>query len=175
MNRIIIIASGVIIALILALVLVLPQYQKLQALNSDIESKKEELHSQETYFSQIKDTSTKLQEYSDALSKVSTALPKDPSLAALANFLQINSAQTGLILKKIVLGGTTEQAGSKGSLAETQVVIQVSGSYEAFKNFLSLIEGSARIIEVQSISIEIPSEKSEESPEFTLSLKTVSY
>jgi len=162
-------------ALVLAVVLAWPQYQKLQALNTDVENKKAELSSQEAYFSQVKEVSTRLQEYSDALSKISDATPKDPSLASLAGFLQTNAAQTGLILKKIVLGGTIAPAGNKSSLVETQLVIQVSGSYEAFKGFLSLIEGSARLIEVQNISVEIPPEKSEGSPTFTLSLKTVSY
>lgn len=175
MNKIIIIAAGVVIALVLALVLVWPQYQKLQALNSDIANKQEELRSQETYFSQVKEVSIKLQEYSDALSKISNALPKDPSLASLANFLQINSAQTGLILKKIVLGGTTAPEENKGSFTETQIVIQVSGPYKAFKDFLTLVENSARMIEVQNISIEIPPEESKESPTFTLDLKTSSY
>jgi len=175
MNKIIIIAGGVIIALVFAVVLVWPQYQKLQLLNVDIENKKAELQSQESYFSQVKETSIELQEYSDALFKISNALPQDPSLASLANFLQINSAQTGLILKKIVLGGTSVPTEGKGPLAETQTIIQVSGSYEAFKNFLVLIEESARLINVQNISIEIPQEESEESPTFTLELKTISY
>jgi len=175
MNKIIIIVSGVVVALALAVLLVWPQYQKLQALNSDNENKKEDLQSRQTYFSQVKEVSTRLQEYPDALSKISNALPKDPSLASLANFLQTNSAQTGLILKKIVLGAPAAPDENKGSLTETQIVIQVSGSYKAFKDFLLLIENSARLIEVQNISIEIPPEKSEESPTFTLNLKTISY
>ena len=174
MNRIIIVA-GVMIALVLAVVLVWPQYQKNQTLNSDIESKKEELWSQETYFSEVKEISAKLQEYSDVFSKISDALPKDPSLASLANFLQTNSAQTGLILKKMVLGGTIPPSDDKESLTETQFIIQVSGSYGAFKNFLALVENSARIIDVQSLSIDIPPKESEGSSTFTLDLKTTSY
>lgn len=175
MNKIIIIVGGLIIALVFAVVLVWPQYQKIQILNTDIENKKAELQSQEVYFSKVKEASVKLQEYSDVLFKISNALPQDSSLASLANFLQINAAQTGLILKKIVLGGSDIPSEGKGSLVETQTIIQVSGSYEAFKSFLVLIEGSARMIDVQNIFIEIPSEKSEESPSFTLELKTISY
>lgn len=173
MNKITIIIGGLVIALVLGFVLAWPQYQKLQTLNSNIENKKELLQSQETYFSQVKEISAKLQEHSEALSKISDALPQDPSLAALVNFLQANSAQTGLILKKIVLSGTTPSSDIK-SLAETQLVIQISGSYEAFKDFLELIENSARLIEIQSISVEIPTKESKESPAFTLNLKTFS-
>ena len=175
MNKIIIIVGGLVVAVVIALVLAWPQYQKIQALNLDIEIKGEDLRSQETYFSQVKDIAVKLQEYSDTLLKTSNALPKDPSLASLVNFLQINSAQTGLILKKIVLGGTVAPSENKGALMETQLIIQVSGSYDAFKDFLKLVENSARIIEVQNISIDIPSEKLGESPMFTLDLKTFSY
>lgn len=161
-------------ALALALLLVWPQYQKLQALKYDVELKREDLQSQEAYFSQFKDIAVKLQEYSEALSKISDALPKDPSLASLVSFLQANSSQTGLILKKIVLGGTTAGE-SKKSLKETRLVIQVSGSYQALKDFLVLIENSTRIIDVQNVSVEIPSKESKESPTFTLDLKTTSY
>jgi len=175
MNRIIIIVAGVVIALVLAAVLVWPQYQKIQTLNYNIENKKEELRSQETYFSRVKEASKRLQEYPDALSKIADALPKDPSLASLANFLQTNSTQTGLILKKIVLGGTTLPNENESFLPKTQLVIQTSGSYESLKSFLSLIENSARLIEVQNLSIEIPPAESKESPTFTLDLKASSY
>ncbi len=175
MNKIIIIGAGLVMALIIAVLLVWPQYQKLQVLNSDIENKGGELRAQEAYFFRIKEISAQLQEYSDALSKISSALPKDPSLASMASFLQTNSAQTGLILRRIVLGDTAALSENKGPLAEMQFVIQVSGSYESFKDFLGLIENSARMIEVKSISVEIPLEKSEGSPTFTLNLKTTSY
>lgn len=175
MNRIIIIAAGVVMALVLGFVLVWPQYQKLQALRVNIENKRGELHSKEAYFSQVKEISAQLQEYQDPLLKISNALPMDPSLASLANFLQTNSAQTGLILKEITLGGTVAPSEQQGSLTETQITIQASGSYKAFKDFLSLIENSARLIEVQNISMEMPTGKSKESPMFTLDLKTTSY
>ncbi len=175
MNKIIIIVAGVAISLILIFVLAWPQYQKLQTSNSDVKNKQEELRSKEAYFSRVKEISIKLQEYSDAFSKISDALPQEPSLASLANFLQTNSAQTGLILKKIVLGVTTAPGENKESLKETQIGIQVSGSYSAFKDFLLLIENSARMIEVKSISVEIPSGISKDSPTFTLDLKTISY
>lgn len=176
-NKIIIIAGGLLMALFFALVLALPKYQKLQFLNSDIEKKKEELQVQEAYFSQVKEVSAKLQEYSGVLSKIADALPEEPSLASLANFLQVNSAETGLILKKIVLGGTGPVApsGKKESLSETRFVIQVSGSYQALKDFLAVVENSARMIEVQTLSVETPLEKSGGTPTFTLDLRTFSY
>lgn len=178
MNRIVIIGAGAVIALVFGLLLAWPQYQNLQALNSNIENKKGELSSQETYFSQVKEISAQLQDYSEAFSKIATALPQDPSLASLVNFLQTNAAQTGLILKKIVLGGTTTPSENKKSLSETQLIVQVSGSYEAFKDFLLLIENSARLIEVQNLSVDTPAKElkeTKESPTFTLDLKTASY
>lgn len=163
------------IALFFGLVLAWPQYQKLQALNLDIKNKQADLQSQETYFTQVKEISAQLQEYPDALAKIASALPKDSSLAALVNFLQANAAQTGLILKKIVLGGATLPSESQRLLIETRLIIQLSGSYESFKDFLGLVENSARLIEVENLSVEIPSKESKESPTFTLDLKTTSY
>lgn len=154
-------------------VLVWPAYQNLQLSNNGIKEKETTLRSKEEYYSQIKRTSIQLQDYSEALLKISDALPKDPSLAALVNFLQTNASQTGLIFKKIVLGGTVPL--KEGSLKETQFVIQVSGSYSALKNYLSTIETSSRMIELQSVSMKIPPEESEESPTFTLDIKTYSY
>lgn len=174
MNKIIIIAGGFAVIVVLAAVLVWPQCQKLQIVNSEIKNKETEFNSQKLYFAQIKEASEKLSGYSDVLSKISDALPKDPSLASLVNFLQANSSETGLLLKRIALSGTTAPNKAR-AFAETRVIMQISGSYDSFNDFLKIIENSARIIEVESISVDIPSEKSGNSPEFILNLKANSY
>ena len=173
MNKIIIIVGSLIMALTLGLLLVWPKYQELQVLRADVKEKELVLESQQKYFAQIKEITIKLQEYAEPLAKISSALPKEPNLASLINFLQINASQTGLILKKIVLGGTTEP--KEEVLKETQVIIQVSGSYKSLKDMLAVIENSSRMIEVQNVSVEAPQKDQKGSPTFTLDIKTYSY
>ena len=174
MNKIIIIVASLIVALTLGLLLVWPKYQELQVLRVTIKEKELVLESQQNYFAQIREISTRLQEYPEPLAKISSALPKEPNLASLINFLQINSSQTGLILKKIVLGGTTEPK-EEGVLKETEVIIQVSGSYKSLKDLLTVVESSSRMIEVQNVSVEAPQKDQKGSPTFTLDIKTYSY
>lgn len=172
-NKIIIIAGSLILALIVAIVLVWPKYQELRALKETIKERGLALESQQNYFVQIKEIDAKLKGYQEPLAKISSALPKEPNLASLINFFQINASQTGLILKKIVLGGTTEP--KEEVVKETQVILQVSGSYKSLKDMLAVIEGSSRLIEVQNVSVKAPSRDQKGSPAFTLDIKTYSY
>jgi len=59
-------------------------------------------------------------------------------------------------------------------IQETVFSIEVAGSYDSLKNFLSVFEKSSRLIEVENISFSKP-EKEEESFTFNLKLKTYSH
>lgn len=166
MNKLIVISTCLVLALVLGLTLTWPKYQDLSALQINIEAEKAELQSKEGYFSQVKEVSEELEKYPESFSKISSALPETPSLPSLFNFLQASTAQTGLVLEKIILGGVSE--------GEIQVACQLVGDYVAFKSFLLALENSARIIEIEKISFESP-EETEEPFKFTVQIKTHFY
>lgn len=174
MNKLIIIIGVFVLSLILGLTLLWPKYQNLQILQADIKEKKLDFQSKKDYFSKIKETSVQLGQYQEPLAKISSALPLDPALPPLISFFQSSAVQTGLLLEKISWVGTAASK-EKGNLKETQVSFQLTGSYDNLKNFLLVLEGSARMIEVQNISVEAPKKELKESPTFVINIKTYSY
>lgn len=172
MNKLIIIAILVILALVLGVVLVWPKYQHWQNLKTIVEQKEDELESRENYFAQVRETFVKLEEYEDALTKISNALPDRPSLPTFFNLLYDLASQTGLILEELNPGTATPS--EESNLQEISASLQLAGSYSAFKDFLRSLELSSRIIEVESISFQSP-EDLEKPFSFNVVVKTYSY
>ncbi len=173
MNKLIIIGGCLVLTLVLGLTLVWPKYQNIQVLRSNIEVKEAELENKTDYFAQIKETSEKAGEYEENLAKISSALPQSAALSSLFNFLQLATAQTGLLLEKISLVGVTDSEEIE-EIKETRVSLEISGAYSAFKNFLTALENSSRIIETEEITFNSPKEPAD-AFSFTMQIKTYSY
>lgn len=157
-------------SVLLFFLLIWPKYQSLSSLNKEISQKTSEFQSQEKYFQDLQKTSEELKKYQDSLSKIDSALPSDPSLPELFNFLQNFSSQSGLSLKKI----SPSSISPKEELKESRVDLTLSGDYPSFKNFLSVLEKSARMIELEKIFFSSP-QKETESFDFNLTIKVYSY
>jgi len=150
--------------------LIFPNYQNLTLLKKEISEKEIELSSQEKYFQDLRDIDQELKKHETAISKIDSALPNSPSLPELLNFIQMKTSQSGLALKG-VSPATIIPATEKG-LKEIRVNFILIGNYSDFKNFLSILEKSARLIEVGNISFSSP----EEGPfTFNLTIKVYSY
>lgn len=147
-----------------------PKLQDLREVQKNIKEKEGQLQSNREYFSNLSGIKTNLEGYKEALSKINSALPNDPSLPSLFNFLQKASSQSGLVLKGISPFAISSPENFP-SLKEIQFGLQVTGSYPSFKNFLSTLEESARMIEVENISFLSP----EEGRPFTFSLRIKVY
>ena len=175
MSRAIIIITCLGLLLILGIGAVFSKYQEMSLLKSDIKNKKVELQYEKEYFSKLSALSKKLEKYNENLAKINSALPINPDLPDLLNFLQKSCSQSGLVLKKIGPPSTslTKEKDWNTEIQETAFNIVVAGSYSAFKNFLSVLEKSSRIIVFESISFSSPQE--EISWTFNLRLKTYSY
>lgn len=191
MNKPILIIISFSLAAILAVVLVLPKYQDLQFLNQEIEQKNSEIHHKEEYIEQLKNIKKELELYPSQLAKLNSALPADPAIDVLLNFIQRTVSQSGLVLKEIdppitklmeeeetleeITGGgeTLEQIPvEKSKLKWTDLTFTVSGQYSALKNLLYTLENSARLIEVKKVSFS-PPEKDFQN--FEIQIRTYSY
>jgi len=161
-------------SLIVGVFLLFPKTQDLRAIRLEIGERNAELQSKEKHFSNLQETSKELEEYQSELSKIDSALPSDlSSLPSLFNFLQKASSQNGLILKNVGAFSVTVSE-ERPEIKEITLNFGVSGSYPSFKNFLSTLEKSARLIEVENISFSVPQEKETSFP-FDLKIKVHSY
>ena len=170
---------GLFLALLLAIGFSLPKYQNLKLLQSKVKEKETELQTERKYFSEVGEAKEKLKNFEQEISKINSALPPEPGLPSLGNFLQIAASQNGLVLKKIMPSpaiSLKEEFIKKGfspEIKETGVNLTVSGDYPSFKNFLSNLEKTARMIEIESISFSSPEE--ETAIDFNLRIKIYSY
>ncbi len=130
-----------------------PEYQNFQGLKLALEKKKAEFEQAEKYLSGLKTLSDKFAGYRDEVAKVDSALPSEPSIPALFDFIQKTGSQNGLILEEINLDKLPL---GEGRIRKIPFSITVSGAYPAFKNFLSAVYRNARLIEVNSINFSSP-------------------
>jgi Tfp pilus assembly protein PilO len=161
------------IVLSLELLLFLPKYQNFKSSQLAIKETEQEIKQYQNYFSKIEQASEELKKYSDALSKIDSALPPEPTLIPVYYFLQKNSSQSGLVFKEIGAVKTIALE-EKPVIQKHTFPVSFSGSYFALKNFLSVLEKSARLFEIESISFSSPREK-EESFIFNLTISLHSY
>ncbi len=154
-----------------------PKYQEFKVKKSEIETKDEDIRLKEEYLSNLETLSEKLLTYSEQLSKIDSAFPVNSSSAVIFNFFQKTSSQNGLILTEVDMSETQESLAQESSGERIQKMsfsISVSGSYSAFKNFLSAVYRNSRLIEVNSISFSY-SEQKKDLFGFNLNLETQFY
>lgn len=154
--------------------LIWPKYQNLSLLRAEISQKMLELQSLQEYFGELKGLLEQLKEDQDSLSKIDSALPFNPSLSELFNFIQEASSQSGLFLKQVSLVKVSGEKEIKGEIKESKVDLTLSGDYSSLKNFISILEKSARIIEIERISFVSP-KKEKENFDFYLTINVYSY
>src|SRR4030042_3947479 len=101
-----------IIAIVIILVILIlggyffwwPKYQEFGEKKLELIGKDEAIRQKEKHLAGLNALSEKLTGYEDELGKIDAALPIEPSMPALFNFILETSAQNGLILDNIDLG-----------------------------------------------------------------------
>jgi Tfp pilus assembly protein PilO len=154
----------ILIALTFGMVLVLPKFDETAALKDKVELKRVDLANRENYFKELEKIAKEFKGNRENLDKIKTALPIGPMAPSLANFIQSASSQTGLILKNFGYGSTNVTAIDETAamaVQEYEISLTLSGSYNAFKDFLDRIEKSSRLIEIADIAF-IVSESSKD-------------
>ena len=159
------------LSLLLIFTLVFPRYRDLDYLKKEILGKEAELHSQEEHLQHLLEVSKEIQEREESISKIDSAIPKEAFLPELLNFFQKTASQSGLILEEV--SPTVVSSGEEEAIKITRVDLDLKGYYFDFKNFLLIVEKSARLIEIENIFFS--SDKSEELFTFELSTRVYSY
>jgi len=157
------------IIITLGIGLIWPSFEKLKTLSVELQQKEREIKDLEDYISHLQNISLQLNEFSSQLSKIEAALPYESYLPNFFQFLQNTSSATGVGLIDVKISGGGALKG-KENIREREITIKVIGSYPNFKNFLSSLENSARIVEIPRISFSVKSLKTPSS--FDLTIKT---
>ena len=146
------ITTIILVALFLGtLLLWLPKYQDLSLKLNELKVKKEELKNKKDYFAQLQEISDSFQQYQQEISRVEAALPSSPKIPDFLNFIEKIASQNGLILQstKMTKAQSLQQP---SNIFKVPLDLSLAGSYSAFKNFLSELQSSSRLIELEQLS-----------------------
>lgn len=141
-------------SLIMGIFFIFPKYESYGLLKGQIKLKQNELNFRKEYLDQLYQTSKKLDDYQDKLIIIDSALPKEPSLPNLFNFLQMSASQNGLVVRNIFSLGSVFL--EESSLKSTNIGITLSGPYSSLQGLVEKLEKSSRLIEIQSIDFQKP-------------------
>ena len=159
-----------ILSLLMFFFLISPKYEDWNSFKLEISKKEIELGFQGAYLAKLREVSAELKQNQEAFLKIESALPREASLPELLNFFQKAASQSGLVLRALS-PSTNSPVGGSGT-KETKVNLILDGKYSDFKNFLAIIEKSARLVEVENIYFNSPREGAET---FTFNIATKVY
>jgi Tfp pilus assembly protein PilO len=190
-NRSYIIIPLLVSAVILFFSLVWPKYQDLQVQQLNVSKKVDELEAKKKYFDKIKEIHKKLEADKEIhkkleadkglIARIDSALPDELSIPSMFYYIQKTAGVTAA-LREISFG---TECGSKASKEVTSVAekptikeiplsISLAGNYPDFKRFLSTVENSVRLFEIEDISFSSPQDP-EEPFSFEIELKAYGY
>ncbi|MCX6764262.1 MAG: type 4a pilus biogenesis protein PilO [Candidatus Nealsonbacteria bacterium] len=156
--------------LVVSALLVWPEYQKMKPLALKTEIVNSEIKAQEEYLSDLKEIKDKIEkEYKDKIALIDYAFPRDPNLPLLYDFIIKTCSQNGLILTGISNNVSEPSENQKQGIIT--INLQAAGSYLAQKSFISALENSARMFNVESVNFSSPPE-ADKPFDFSLSVKT---
>jgi len=171
-DRTILTALILFIALVLVFFLVSPEFRIFKDLQTELGIKTAEYNAQFEYYAAISRTYNDLQAVGEDLKKIDDALPTDPAYGKAIYFLQKTAKENGLLVKNLFLAKSSPTAVNpnlSGNVKDIVFSADLSGNYEALESFIVALEKSARIFEITNISF------SSTSDNFNLQIKTHSY
>ena len=154
----------------------IPKYQMVSKLKNSLSDYKKALTEQKEYFENVDKDLEKLKEYEDLTKKISLAIPKESSIVDFFNLIDNLASANGPFLKGVGTFSISESKEISG-IKETEISFNVSGPYPFFKNFISALEKSARMIKIENISFKSEAQPGKEKTEgiFDFSLKVKAY
>jgi len=187
MNKPITIAVCFFLSFVFVAGLIWPRYQDFILAQEKARDIRAELQFRGEYLEKLGNVSEQLEKYKEPLAIIDSALPDALLPSVLFDWVESRTAQTGLTLKEISVESTTPVVDvdvrelqeedileeDVPKLQETKVLLKVSGSYDSFKNFLAIMENSARLIKIENISFDSP--KEEDPFTFNIKIKVYSY
>lgn len=166
-DRPIVIVLLLVIIISLFFFLILPKHYEFKILQQKTVEKEAEFKAKSEYYFRIEDLFEDLKRREEQLIKIDTAISAKPDFSSLLHFLQKVADERGVILtslnfekssplkiKKVAVAGEVPEIKEEETgIQENLFNFNIMGTYSAFKNFLSALESSARLIEVESISL----------------------
>jgi len=161
----IIILISLISALVLVFVFLDPLWSSIKVLRNEINQKKLALTVTEELLAKTQELDQEYQPLAEQAQKVSFALPKEENIPYLLVQFDALAASNGLLLESMSFAQTEQGKGSSyqvldqpekiSPFSSLSLSVKVSGSYDAFKGYLTNLENSIRSMDVHSIKFAV--------------------
>ncbi|MBL7154890.1 MAG: type 4a pilus biogenesis protein PilO [Candidatus Portnoybacteria bacterium] len=152
----IIILISLISALVLVFVFLDPLWSSIKVLRNEINQKKLALLATEELLAKTQELDQEYQPLAEQAQKVLFALPKEKDIPHLLTQFDALAASNGLLLESMSFVQVEEEEVSL--FPSLFLKVKVSGSYDAFKGYLTNLENSVRSMDVHSIKFAVPKE-----------------
>lgn len=139
----------------LGLLLLWPTYQELSQLRAQVKEVRERLERGEAVVSQLKEVRGQVEMHQEDFAKMSIGVPQEVRLPAVYDLVQDLGSSSGVLVQAIEANTIRGDEEREGGVAITELNLQVSGSYEGLKSFLGALRRSARILNVQSVRVDV--------------------
>ena len=157
----------------LVILLIFPLYDQVTASKASI-AEKEEIITELNYLIQkIDQWRSQIGEREASMEKLDLALPSDKAIPDFTVSLRSLTESSGIILNDIAIqaGEKVSVASNKDDIGAFNVILDINGTYPAFKLLLSGLEKNIRVADVQSIKFEPTLESNSSILNFIINLK----
>lgn len=185
-NKPIAIIFLLVIVVMMVILFVVPAYRQFSQAKGRLAELQNQDEGQAAYRAEIANIMAQLNQRSEALAKLDSALPAEFSVAPIVQFLGKKASDNGLAMSSVEL--SPDQLTSYHQMVELNpqqvktlaFVTHVRGPYTGIKNFLGAVEASSRVFEIRSLALEpLPAAPSPRASlpqyEITLEIQTYAY
>lgn len=138
--------------LIMGAFIIWPKFGEYGRLKQNVEIREIELRYKEEYIAKLEGIKRTLEENAEQVSKIESALPDEISTPSIYKFMTEAASQSGMVLDSISPFNENNSA-INSRLKEVSFSMNLTGSYSALKEFLSIAEKSARMFDMNSVSL----------------------
>lgn len=177
-----ILISGIIAAIIAVVVFfVIPLYEDINLMKAHIGEKKDVVFKLKKLVEKIERWQIVLAEEKDNIDRIDLSLPQNKDLSNLIVSLENLGSASGISLQSVDVKSASKRRslrsgdGAQKGFNSIDLVLELNGSYPAFKVFLSKLESNIRIFDVKSISFGAIEDESNISGEFNFSISGTAY
>ncbi|MFH1461156.1 MAG: type 4a pilus biogenesis protein PilO [Patescibacteria group bacterium] len=141
-------------SLLLIFFLLSPLWNSTKILRAEISHEQKELDSLEKLLIKTEELEQTYQGLKEQADKVLLALPEQEDLSFLLVQFENLSSVNGLLLESINFGSLNKAKEEVGfGFPSLNLEINLIGSYETFKNFISALDKSVRLMEIEKINL----------------------
>ncbi|MEK7510322.1 MAG: type 4a pilus biogenesis protein PilO [Patescibacteria group bacterium] len=166
----------ILLSIALGVFLVWPSYKEFSSLRQQVQEQEGTLRNKENIIAHLNELRKEFDGYEKELAKIHASLPADTQLPLLYDSMQHLASSSGLGIRSLDsstrINSEEEKKRVKNPMKITSLSLELEGSYEGFKQFLSRVKTTARMLNAQSMKI---SSKKAEELQIDLTLEAYSY